>query len=343
VSLEERQECVFLVREAHESGARRIKCCELLGLSLRTLERWENNPEKEDGRQGPNSFPNALSLDERELIINVANSDEFKDLAPAKIVPKLSDQGKYIASESSFYRVLKGANLMAHRSKSSPHKSTPPEELRAENPNEVWSWDITYLKGPVKGKFYYLYLPMDLYSRMIVHWEIHEREDSDLAAGMIEEACRKNGIERGQINLHSDNGGPMKGATMLATLERLGVMPSFSRPGVSDDNPFSESLFKTLKYCPEYPSVPFASLEEAKKWVEKFVRWYNFEHLHSGIKFVTPASRHCGEDEEILRKRKEVYELAKNKFPGRWSRGTRNWNKITKVVLNPINEKKKAS
>lgn len=339
VSLKDRKECIHLIAEAHESGARRSKCCQLLGISLRTLERWEKNPEQEDGRQGPYTSPNALSFEEKELMVSIANSKDFMDLNPTKIVPKLADQGIYMASESSFYRVLKKMNMTAHRSKSSPRKHMAPRELKATRPNEVWSWDITFLPTTTRGKFYYLYLPMDIFSRMIVHWEVHEREDNELAGAMIEKACFKQNVKKNQIILHSDNGGAMKGATMLSTLQRLGVIPSFSRPGVSDDNPFSESLFKTLKYCPEYPSKPFSSLLEARDWVDKFVNWYNNEHLHSGIKFVTSASRHNGEDEKILSFRKKVYEDAKAKRPDRWSKEIRNWNKIEEVTLNPSKTK----
>ncbi len=160
------------------------------------------------------------------------------------------------------------------------------------------------------------------------------------AAEMIESACFLNGVKKDQVTLHSDNGGPMKGATMLATLQRLGVAPSFSRPSVSNDNPFSESLFKTMKYCPSFPERCFASLEEAKAWVEKFVKWYNEIHLHSGINFVTPASKHQGLDKAILAKRRATYERARKRNPNRWSRDVRNWSHIEVVELNPGRLKK---
>lgn len=273
-------------------------------------------------------------------MITIANAPEYRDLAPSQIVPRLADRGVYLASESSFYRILKVENLLSHRSKSRPRNVKRPEELFATSPNEIWSWDITYLRAEVRGRFYYLYLPMDIFSRFIVHWEVHEMESSELAAAMVETACRKEGIMRDQLRLHADNGGPMKGATMLATLQRLGIMPSFSRPSVSDDNPFSESLFKTLKYCPQYPSQPFGSLDEARAWVEKFVRWYNTVHLHSGINFVTPESRHRGADASILEKRAQVYEAARAKNPTRWSRSTRDWTPEGGVALNPTSRSK---
>lgn len=335
MSLADRTESILLINEACINGARREKCCELIDLSIRTLERWERTPELGDGRKGPNRSPNALSIEERELIVTVANSEKYRNLSPAKIVPALADEGKYIASESSFFRVLRSENMMSHRSNSSPRKVTQPEELKATKPNEIWSWDITYLKTSIRGKFYYLYLPMDVFSRMIVHWEIHEFENSELSSMMIENACVKNNITKGQVVLHSDNGGPMKGATMLATLQRIGVVPSFSRPSVSNDNPYSESLFKTLKYCPQYPEKGFESVEDARAWMTKFVHWYNQIHLHSSIKFVTPYSRHYGHDVEVLENRKIVYAAAKAKNPKRWSRQTRCWDQEDQVFLNP--------
>lgn len=333
MSAEDRATCRQLVAEAQAAGARLKQTCELLGVSVRTFERWQTKPE--DGRKGPLTKPShTLTAKERQKILDVANSAEFADLTPWQIVPRLADRGEYIASESTFYRVLKTEKLLAHRSKSQPRRHVKPQELMALSPNQIWSWDITYLKTTVRGKFYYLYLPMDIFSRMIVHWEVHEFESAELAANMIEVACENQGIDRNQITLHSDNGSPMKGATMLATLQRLGVAPSFSRPSVSDDNPFSEALFKTLKYCPSYPDDGFASIKEVKVWVTKFVDWYNNVHLHSGINWVTPASRHQNIDIAVLNKRHFVYQQAKAKNPNRWSRDTRDWSRPSLVQLN---------
>ncbi len=331
----DRVEYKGLVAEAVQNGARKEKAAFQLGVSVRTMERWETR--LEDGRKGPNTQPtNALTQSERANVLSVANSLEFANLPPGQIVPLLADRGEYIASESSFYRILKEENCLSHRSKSRPKQHRKPEELVAMAPNQIWSWDITYLRTQVKGIFYYLYLPMDVFSRKIVYWEIHENESPELAGKMITKACELQGVESGQVKLHSDNGGPMKGATMLATLQRLGIAPSFSRPKVSNDNPYSESLFKTLKYCPSYPeSGCFANVEAAKHWVSKFVAWYNHVHLHSGINWVTPAARHANQDEAILKKRKTVYEIARIKNPNRWSKDTRNWSRPTVVKLNP--------
>lgn len=180
---------------------------------------------------------------------------------------------------------------------------------------------------------------MDIFSRKIVYWDVFENESADNAAAMIKAACLANKITQNQIVLHSDNGGPMKGATMLATLQRLGIAPSFSRPKVSNDNPYSEALFKTMKYCPSFPERGFSSLEDARQWVHKFVDWYNNIHLHSGIKFVTPASKHSGLDQQILAQRKGVYQRAKEKNPNRWSGETRDWGVVEAVHLNPSKER----
>ena len=205
----------------------------------------------------------------------------------------------------------------------------------ATGPNQVYSWDITYLRSPIRGGFYYLYLVVDVWSRKVVGAAVHDRESSDLAADLIEEVCILHEVDPRGIVLHSDNGGPMKGSTMLAMLQQLGIVPSFSRPSVSDDNPFSESLFRTMKYSLEYPSKPFASLDHAQAWVARFVRWYNTEHLHSGINFVTPVDRHTGREGAIFARRREVYEAARGRNPERWSGSTRKWESVKEVRLNP--------
>lgn len=325
-----------LIKEATEAGARRCKACEILGISLRTFQRWESMRGGGDRRKGPRNGPvNALSEAERALVVAVATSKLFCDLSPAQIVPILADASVYLASESTFYRILREERLLSHRGKAQAPRHHRPVELVATGPNEVWSWDITYLKSPVRGSYYYLYLVMDIWSRKIVGWAIHESEEADQAASLIREAAFREGIDPGKLVLHSDNGGPMKGATMLATLQWLGIVPSFSRPHVSDDNPYSESLFHTVKYWPEYPSGPFQSIETAREWMKRFVGWYNDEHRHSAIRFVTPSQKHDGEDRAILNLRKEVYEKAKKENPSRWSGEVRNWKPIEKVALNP--------
>jgi putative transposase len=191
----------------------------------------------------------------------------------------------------------------------------------------------------VRGIFVYLYLVLDIYSRKVVGWQVHSEELSALAADLMVDICLRERVKPEQVTLHSDNGSPMKGATMLATLQQLGVIPSFSRPSVSNDNPYSESIFRTLKYNFQYPEKPFNGLESARDWVQQFVQWYNYEHLHSGIKFVTPEQRHNRLDSAILKQRKAVYNTAKSKHPNRWSGKIRSWDPITEVYLNPEKHK----
>ena len=268
-------------------------------------------------------------------MIAIANEETYASLPPSKIIPLLADEGRYIASESTFYRILKAEGQLTHRHASKIKKASKPKPLVATQPNQIYSWDITYLPTQVKGMFLYLYLMMDIYSRKIVGWQIHESECSQHASNLLREVCRVEGVDKHQVTLHSDNGGPMKGATMLATLQQLGVIPSFSRPSVSNDNPYSEALFRTLKYRPEYPQNKFGSLTEARQWVSGFVSWYNDEHQHSAIRFVTPTQRHEGRDKAILQRRHQVYQQAYLKNPTRWSGNTRNWNPISEVSLNP--------
>jgi putative transposase len=333
----ERAQAIVLIKEASDSGARRFKSCEILGLTLRTLERWEKDEGQCDKRESaPRVVSNKLTEEQRNMVLTTANSATYQHLPPSKIVPLLADMGQYIASESTFYRILRDAKQLTHRLTSRPAKHKRPEAYEAHAPNQVWSWDISYLPTQVFGLFYYLYFVIDIYSRKIVGWSIHESEDAEHASMLMQQACLDEKVKANQLVLHSDNGSPMKGATMLATLQALGVIPSFSRPSVSDDNPYSEALFRTAKYHHSFPWLEkFASILNARIWGEKLVSWYNNEHLHSALKFVTPHQRHTGEDETIRIKRHAVYQLAKIAHPERWSKETRNWlvNKV--ATLNP--------
>ena len=335
-----RQVIITEVNEAIHAGARQSTACEVIGISAKTLQRWEQPDNAQDGRLDAHHEPKTkLTQSERELIISVANEPGYAALSPGKIVPMLADEGRYIASESSFYRVLKEARQLSHRHKAKPTRTViKPKALTASGPNQIYSWDITYLPAPVKGTFLYLYLVMDIYSRKVVGWQIHETESSALAADLMIDICQREGVKRQCVTLHSDNGSPMKGATLLATLHTLGVIPSFSRPSVSNDNPYSESLFRTLKYRPEYPEQTFGTLQGARTWVCWFVDWYNNEHLHSSIQFVTPAQRHAGHDADILAHREYVYQQAKSQHPQRWSGNIRNWKPVGDVHLNPQND-----
>jgi transposase InsO family protein len=326
-----------LIDEAMSAGAREAPACKLLGIHVRTLQRWRAEGIGEDLRTGPNSTPpNKLSADERAQILALANAPEYRELGPKQIVARLADRGVYVASESSFYRVLRAEGQMKHRGPTrAPSKSSRPKELVATGPNQVWSWDITYLPTPVRGYFFYLYMVIDVWSRKIVGRAIHLEESAEHSSALISEACRRENVDKGQLTLHADNGGPMKGSALLATLLALGVASSFSRPRVSNDNAFIESNFRTMKYRPNYPRKPFASLQAAIDWVDAFIAWYNTEHRHSGIRFVTPEQRHDGVDTRLLARRHSLYEAAKKRNPLRWTGNTRDWTPIEVVRLNP--------
>ena len=326
---------VQLITEAVAAGARREVACSTLGLSARTLERWRGG-KVDDERRGPVAAPaNKLTPEERKEVLTVVNEPRFRNLSPNQIVPLLADEGRFLASESTIYRVLREEELLRHRGRAKAPVRRPPKAHVATGPNQVWSWDITYLKSPVRGVFFYLYLVMDVWSRKIVGWAVHDVESADHAAALFKQICVSLALNPRGIVLHADNGGPMKGSTMVATLERLGVFASFSRPNVSDDNAFSEALFRTLKYRPDFPSNPFVSVAAATAWVGSFVGWYNDEHLHSGIRFTTPSDRHAGRDVDILEKRKAVYAQARARNPRRWTQDARNWSPIKIVYLNP--------
>lgn len=339
ISASDRQQALSLIEEAVQAGARERLACEELGLTQRTLQRWRKPKTREDGRpQAKRPEPvNKLSVDEQQQILEVIHQPEYQSLPPSQIVPRLADQGTYLASESSFYRVMHRHNQQQHRGRSKKRTVKPPTSHRATAANQVWMWDITWLAGPVKGLFFYLYLVLDLFSRKIVGWEVWEEESAQQASRLmrrtvLSEQCV---LRQQPLILHSDNGSPMKGATLLETLYSLGITPSRSRPRVSNDNPYAESIFRTCKYRPEYPEHGFKDRTEAREWVQRFVRWYNLEHRHSGLNFLTPSQRHTGQADDVLAKRKRVYEAAKALHPGRWSGATRDWSLDEEVWLNP--------
>lgn len=331
-----------LIDEAVTSGARLEEAATTIDLSPRTVIRWKNSKNLEDRRKGPLSAPsNRLTPEERQEVISIANSPAVRDLSPKQIVPLLADQGLYIASESSFYRILRNESMINHRGSSKPAVRKRPKAYKATGPCQIWSWDITYLNTCIRGKFFYLYMIMDVWSRKIIAAKVHEKESMDLSASLLTHSCIIHNVNPENMILHSDNGGPMKGATMLATLQKLGIIPSFSRSRVSNDNAYSEALFKTMKYRPAWPSKPFESIQHAQAWVDGFVIWYNTVHLHSAIRYVTPDDRHYGRQGKILGKRNEVYENARKEHPERWASKTRNWEPVLEVELNPEKEQTK--
>lgn len=287
---------------------------------------------------------NKLTPQECDALLAVANSELFKDLPPSQIVPRLADQGIYLGSESTLQRLLRSRHQNTHRrSTRAAVKRRKPFALKATMVNQVYTWDITYLPTTIKGQYFYLYVFVDIFSRFIVGAQVFESESADLAGQLLKDICQRHGVDKSQVHLHSDNGAPMKGQTMLAMMQELGVMASRSRPSVSNDNPYSESLFATLKYRPLMPVKPFETIEQARLWAIGLVDWYNQVHRHSGIKFVTPEQRHLGQDVQLLQHRDALYEKAREQNPNRWSRHTRNWDRVTEVHLNPDKPEKKES
>jgi len=344
IGLEDRQDIARDIETACDAGARLHPACELMGITARTLQRWKARQGLETGDGRPRAVrpvaAHALSQAERAQIVSVANEPRFADLPPARIVPTLADEGLYIASESSFQRVLRAHGQTRHRGRArAPRKSRPPTTHVATAPRQLWCWDMTFLPAQVAGRWFFLYLILDVYSRKIVGFEVHEDDHSDHAARLVQRTALAEGIHAMPHDerpvLHGDNGATLKATTVLAMLWWLGVKPSYSRPRVSDDNAYAEALFRTAKYRPQFPTAGFADLGAAREWAREFVHWYNHDHRHSGIRYVSPAQRHAGDDKAILAARHQVYLQARERNPARWSSHTRDWSHITSVTLNP--------
>jgi len=340
ISASDRAIAIQLIEEAISAGARERLACRELGISQRTLQRWRNpsTPLEDQRPVAERPIPkNKLSDAEVANILEIVNQPEFQSLPPSQIVPMLADRGIYIASESTMYRVLKEHKMQNHRGRAKKPNSKPISTHCATGPNQVWMWDITWLPGPVRGIYFYLYLILDLFSRKIIAWEVWPKESAENASVLVRRGvlAEQRTKSTKPLVLHSDNGSPMKGASLLETLYMLGITPSRSRPRVSNDNPYAEAIFRTCKYRPGYPSSGFATLTEAREWVLSFVRWYNHEHRHSAINFVTPHERHSGKAEAVLAKRQEVYEAARASHPERWARDIRDWSLDEAVWLNP--------
>jgi putative transposase len=347
IGLEDRQGHAHNIEAACKAGARLHQACEIVGIAVRTLQRWKAQDGLASGDGRPDAVrptpAHALTPEEREQIIGVANEPRFADMPPARIVPMLADEGQYIASESSFQRVLRAQGQTRHRGRAkAPRKGRPPSTHVATAPRQLWSWDMTYLPSQVAGRWYFLYLILDVFSRKIVGFEVHDSDDADHAARLVQRTALAEGIHavprEDRPVLHGDNGATLKATTVLAMLHWLGVKPSYSRPRVSDDNAFVESLFRTAKYRPEFPTSGFSDVLEAREWAHRFVHWYNHEHRHSGIRYVSPAQRHAGSDVAILEARHDLYVRARERNPARWSCATRNWTPIGAVTLNPERE-----
>ena len=299
--------------------------CNGLKLSVRSVQRWKKHG-LQDIRKGPKVNARALSSKEKQEVLEVLNSIEFCDFTPNEIVAKLADQGRYLTSVSTIYRILRSLNLLQHRKRSKTPERLPRIETVATAPNQVWCWDITYLRTTRARVFYKLYVFQDLFSRKIVTWHVDEVEDELIALNTLMRGLEQEQISGAQLRLHSDNGNAMKGLSIYIQSRNIGIVTSFSRPSVSDDNPFIESFFKTMKYSPQFPYRAFLSLEEAKKWVESFMTWYNEYHLHSAINYISPNQKHRGQDKDLLEKRHQVFKQAQQKNPVRWSKSAAAWS-----------------
>jgi len=339
---EDRQWLMAQIEATCQAGACRAPACVLAGIDARTYPRWQADADRRgDGRplaERPKPA-HALSETERAEILAVANEPRFAELPPARMVPALADEGRYIASESSFYRVLRAHHQVRHRGRAQAPTAAPkpPTTHQATRPRQVWCCDMTYLPTAVIGQWFFLYLILDLYSRKIVGFTVEATDHSDHAAHLLRRTALAEGLHAlaDKPVLHGDNGATLKATTVLAMLHWLGIKPSYSRPRVSNDNAHAEALFRTAKYRPEFPAHGFATLAEARLWATDFVRWYNTEHRHSGIRYVTPAQRHDGYDQDILAARQQLYQAARKAHPARWSGPTRNWTAVGTVTLNP--------
>lgn len=333
--------------EAMNAGARQSKCAATLGLSLRTLKRWrtaahDNRPDGRPMTKRPKPR-HALSAEERKRVLEQCNSPDNASKPPAQIVVELADEGTYIASESSFYRILRQARQQHHRGRArAPRPTAPKATHTATAPNELWCWDITWLPSTVAGRFFKLYVILDLFSRKIVASEVWDEENAANSQILLRRACLAENIAANDhpLVLHGDNGSPLKAATVHALMHQLGITPSHSRPRVSNDNPHAEALFRTAKYHPSLPPAGFATLQDARKWADGFMKWYNHQHRHSSLRFVTPAQKHSGEDVFLLAKRKGLYEAKRSQNPQRWiQKKTRNWEPVTHATLNPLDNR----
>lgn len=310
-----------------------LPACQALGVSRATFYR---RSQSKPGPSQPRPKPaRALSQQERDQVLEIACSEELVDRSPAAIVASLLDSGRYLCSERTIYRVLSDARLVRDRRNQLTHPKYVKPCLLATEPNQVWSWDITKLLGPAKWTYFYLYVILDIYSRYVAGWMVADRENSALASRLIEETCTKHQIRPSELVLHSDRGAPMTAKNTAQLLAELGVIRSLSRPRVSDDNPFSESQFKTLKYRPCFP-VRFSCLEEARFYCREFFDWYNRQHRHSSLALLTPADVHEGRAEGIIAARQNVLDRAYLEHPERFVRGRpRHPQPPSEVWINP--------
>jgi putative transposase len=291
--------------------------CEWLGVPRSSYYRAQQPKCEPKPRPKPK---NALTQQERDTVRQTLNSERFQDSAPRQVYATLLDEGTYLCDWRTMYRVLDSYNEVKERRNQLCHPSYTKPELLAIRPNQLWSWDVTKLKGPVKWTYYYLYTILDVFSRYVTGWLIAERESAALAKQLIAESCAKQHIQPDQLTLHADRGSAMISKSVALLLADLGVTKTHSRPHVSNDNPYSESQFKTMKYRPGFPER-FGSIQDARAWARPFFQWYNNEHHHSGLGLLTPVVVHYGQAQVVLDQRQKVLQAAYNAHPERFARG----------------------
>lgn len=308
--------------------------CGSLRISRATFYRNTGGNSQRDETKPPPQPHNVISDGQRQQILDLLHSERFIDSTPYEVFYTLLDEGQYIASIRTMYRILLEVGESKDRRNQRNHKDAVKPELIAIAANEVWSWDITKLLSFNRLVYYHLYVILDIFSRYVVGWMIADRECQHLAKTLIEKTTLKYGIQPGQLTIHSDNGPSMTSQTVSQLLDKIGVLKTHNRPYTSNDNPFSESHFKTLKYCPTFPER-FESIQQAEKFCRKFFNWYNNEHYHSGILFLKPTTVHFGQADEILKKRHHVLLQAYEKNPARFNKKTPLLKKLKPVYINP--------
>jgi putative transposase len=302
--------------EDHRARLGVVAACAAVGLPRATFYRRRSpKPPRERRRSA-----RALTLAEKQAVLDVLHEPRFADLAPAEVYATLLDEGRYLCSERTMYRILDENHEVRERRAQLRHPSYAKPELLATAPNQLWSWDITKLHGPTKWSYFHLYVILDVFSRYVVGWMVADRESAVLAERLIEETCRRQNIAPGQLTLHADRGSSMKSKPVALLLADVGVTKTHSRPHVSDDNPFSEAQFKTLKYRPDFPDR-FGSVEDARGFCATFFAWYNVEHRHSGLGLLTPNDVHHGNAADVRRRRALVLVDAHQALPERFVRG----------------------
>jgi putative transposase len=297
------------------------KACQVLGIARSQVYRARLTAQASEAPRAKRPSPaRALPTHERQAVREVLNSDRFADCAPREVYASLLDEGQYLCHWRTMYRILDEHQEVRERRNQLRHPTYAKPELLATRPNELWSWDITKLLGPTKWTYFYLYVILDVFSRYVVGWMVALQESAHLAQELIAETCSRQSIQPGQLCLHADRGQPMRSKSVAMLLADLGVTKTHARPHVSNDNPYSEAHFKTLKYRPNFPGR-FGSQVDARAWGRDFFDWYNYEHHHTGIGLLIPADVHYGRAEQVQRQRQQVLQVAYEKNPERFVKG----------------------